>query len=68
MFSRNPKFSTNYKATIFGGDSACPPEPPPALCDCVVLPSLELSFQWGCHAAGVEAFHAVASRALRKIF
>ncbi len=25
---RNPKFSINCKVLIYGGDSACPPEPP----------------------------------------
>ncbi len=25
---RNPEFSTNCKEPVYGGDSACPPEPP----------------------------------------
>jgi len=28
VFMGNPKFSTNYRAPIYGGDRACTPEPP----------------------------------------
>ncbi len=38
------------------------PRTAPAFCDCVVLPSLGLSLQWGCHSGGGEALHAVAPK------
>jgi hypothetical protein len=45
------------------------PRTAPSLCDCVVLPSLELSFKGGVTAAKAEELHAVAQkRSLRKIF
>ena len=62
FFMGNPEFSTNCKATVYGGDSACPPETAPSLCDCVVLPCLSLSLQEIATAAGVEASHTVAPK------
>jgi len=47
VFMGNPKISTKCESPIIGGDSACPPRTAPALCDGVVVPSLELSLQWG---------------------
>jgi len=41
------------------GTAPVPPRTVPALCDCVVLPSLELSIQGGATAAGAEALRAV---------
>jgi hypothetical protein len=58
-------FAANGKALIYGGDSAYPRTVPP-LCDCVVLPSRELSLQGGATAAGAEAFHAVAPKSVNK--
>jgi len=64
---RNPKISTNCKAPVYGGDSACPPEPA-ALCDCVVLPFPGVIAP-GATAAGADVLHAVAPlKALRKMF
>jgi len=34
------------------GTVPVPPRAAPVLCDCVVLPSLELSLQRGCHSGG----------------
>jgi hypothetical protein len=42
------------------------PRTAPVLCDCVVLPSLELSHQGGATAAGAEALHAVAAKSVKK--
>ena len=35
-------------------DSACPPDPDPALCDCVALPYLEVSLREGVMRQGAE--------------
>jgi len=40
---RNPKISTNCKAPVYGGDSACPPEPPLRFAIVSYYLSLELS-------------------------
>jgi len=42
------------------------PRTAPSLCDCVVLPFLELSLHGGATAAGAEAFHAVAPKSVKK--
>ncbi len=63
---RDPEFSTKCKAPVYGGDSACPPEPPLRFCDCVVVPSLELSFRGGATAAGAGALPAKAPKSVEK--
>ena len=61
-----PKILTNCQSLGIGGDSACP-RTAPALCDGVVLPSLELSLQRGCHSGGGRRdLRPVAPKGLRE--
>jgi len=56
---KNPEFSTNCKAPAYGGDSACPPEPPLRF-KIVSYYLLWVIAPGGYHSGGVEALHAVA--------
>ncbi len=61
-------FSTNCESFIIGGDRACPSEPPLRFAMGVVVPSLELSFQRGCHSGGGEGITSRSPEgALREI-
>ena len=64
-----PSFQQMVKHQFTEGTLPVPPEPPPALCDCVVVPSLALSLQGGCHSGGGRGITFCSpKRALRKIF
>ncbi len=58
-----PEYSTNCKASVYGGGSACSPELP--LCFAIVSYYLLWSYQ-GATAAGAEALHTVAPRSVKK--
>jgi len=62
----NPKFSTNCRPPVYGGDSACPPEPP--LRFAMVLHYLLWNYRsrGNATAAGAEASCAVASKSVEK--
>ncbi len=54
----------NYLLTE--GTVPVPPRTAPSLCDCVVLPSLELSLQEAAPHGGAEALRAVAPKSVKK--
>jgi len=46
---RHPEFSTNGKAPVYGGDSACPPKPPLCFVSIILLRRYR---SMGCHSGG----------------
>ncbi len=61
-----PKILTNRESPVIGGDSACPPNRP-ALCDCVVVPSFELSLRGMPWRRGRRHYMPYPPSALRRI-